>query len=190
MSNLTNFIIGAVIIGAIGSFSFAVAQNPAKPVKKVVASGPVVGSIAPDFTTTGALAGKSFNLNLKNKLKNGPLVLYFFPKVFTQGCTLEAHEFAEKSAEFKALGADIIGLSADNDADIARFSKEGCRDKFAVARATPEIIKAYNVGLVGKMMTNRTSFVIGKDGRIKFIHSNMDYKDHVKLTLEAVKALK
>lgn len=151
---------------------------------------PKVGDIAPLFKTKGALAGKPFDLDLAEQLKKGPLVLYFFPKVFTSGCTAEAHEFAERSAEFAKLGANVVGLSADDLEGLSKFSKEACRDKFAVAQATPDIIKAYDVKLPVVDRTNRTSFVIGQDGKIKFIHSEMDYKDHVKLTYEAVQKLK
>ncbi len=54
-----------------------------------------VGSTAPDFVTNGALGGKPFQVHLKNELKKGPVVLYFYPKAFTQGCTLEAHAFSD-----------------------------------------------------------------------------------------------
>ncbi|MBK6707638.1 MAG: peroxiredoxin [Sphingomonadales bacterium] len=153
-------------------------------------SAPVVGSIAPMFTTQGALAGKPFTLDLAEQLKKGPLVLYFFPKVFTSGCTAEAHEFAERSGDFAKLGANVVGLSADSIEELSKFSREACRDKFAVARATPEIIKAYDVKMPAIDMTNRTSFVIAQDGRIAFIHSDLDYQDHVRLTYEAVRKLK
>lgn len=153
-------------------------------------AAPKVGAIAPMFTTQGALAGKPFTLDLAEQLKKGPLVLYFFPKVFTSGCTAEAHEFAERSDDFAKLGAHVVGLSADSIGELSKFSREACRDKFAVARATPEIIKAYDVKMPVMDMTNRTSFVIAQDGRIAFIHSDMDYQHHVRLTYEAVRKLK
>ena len=58
-----------------------------------------IGTRAPEFTTTGALAGKPFKLDLTQQLKHGPVVLYFFPKAFTQGCTMEAHAFSDASSE-------------------------------------------------------------------------------------------
>jgi peroxiredoxin len=153
-----------------------------------------VGAKAPAFTARGALGGKLFTVNLAQALKRGPVVLYFYPKAFTQGCTLEAHAFAEATADFRKAGATVIGLSNDDFATLQRFSTEECRDKFAVASATPGIVKAYDVDLVreGKSTgyTKRTSYVIGQDGRIKLVHSDMDYKDHVRLTLDAVRALK
>lgn len=151
---------------------------------------PKVGDLAPTFVTTGALAGKAFELDLAEQLKKGPIVLYFFPKAFTSGCTAEAHEFAEREADFAKLGASVIGMSADGQEQLAKFSKEACRDKFPVAQATPDIMQAYGVKLPVMDMTNRTSFVIAQDGKIQFIHSDMDYKDHVKLTYEAVQKMK
>src|SRR3954468_960083 len=82
------------------------------------------GAKAPDFTTSGALAGKPFKLHLKEQLRHGPVVLYFFPNAFTKGCTLEAHAFSEAAPDFKKLGARVIGMSADNYADPARFATE------------------------------------------------------------------
>lgn len=153
------------------------------------------GAKAPTFVARGALAGKVFSVNLAAALKKGPVVLYFYPKAFTQGCTLEAHAFAEASADFRKAGATVIGMSNDDLPTLQKFSTEACRDEFAVASATPAIVKAYDVALVGKDgkatgLTKRTSYVIGQDGRVKLVHSDMDYKAHVKMTLDAVKGLK
>jgi peroxiredoxin Q/BCP len=153
-----------------------------------------VGAKAPAFTTQGALAGKDVPLDLRRALRKGPVVLYFYPKAFTQGCTLEAHAFAEATPEFAKYGATVIGLSADDLPTLRKFSTEECRDKFTVGMATPGIVKSYDVALkragVSAGMTDRTSYVIAPDGRIAFVHSDLDYRDHVTQTLAAVKALK
>lgn len=153
-----------------------------------------VGAKAPGFATQGALAGKAFAFNLAPALRKGPVVLYFYPKSFTQGCTLEAHAFAEAMKDFKAAGATVIGLSADSLETQIKFSTQECRDAFPVGIATPAIVAAYDVALkradLPPGLTTRTSYVIGRDGRIKLAYSNMDYRDHVKSTLEAVRALK
>ena len=73
-----------------------------------------VGAQAPDFSTMGAVGGKPFKLHLKDQLKHGPLVLYFFPKAFTQGCTLEAKAFADAMPQFRKAGARVVGMSADD----------------------------------------------------------------------------
>ncbi len=148
-----------------------------------------VGHTAPDFRTMGALNGKPFRLHLAEQLKNGPVVLYFYPKAFTKGCTLEARAFSEASPQFKAAGARVIGLSADDLPTLKRFSVEHCRGKFPVAMATPAMIRDYDVKLPVVGMSNRTSFVIARDGRITFVHSDLDWKDHVAKTLAAVRAL-
>jgi peroxiredoxin len=151
------------------------------------------GAKAPMFATQAALGGKTFGFNLRTALAKGPVVLYFYPKAFTKGCTLEAHAFAQASDEFKALGATVIGVSNDDIATLKRFSTEECRSKFAVAAANPKIVAAYKAALVmdGKDtgLTERTSYVIDQRGRIVFVHSDLDYKDHVRLALDAVRKL-
>ena len=150
-----------------------------------------VGAEAPDFTTTGAIAGKPFKLQLKDQLRNGPVVLYFFPKAFTKGCTLEAHAFSEATDEFKQAGARVIGLSTDDLPTLQKFSVEACRNAFPVATASPATVKAYDVELKQKPgLTDRTSYVIDRSGRIAYVHSDLDYSQHVAKTLAAVKALK
>lgn len=160
-----------------------------------------VGAQAPDFTAQSAMAGKVQSFNLRTALRRGPVVLYFFPKAFTQGCTLETRAFAEATDQFAAAHATVIGMSADDLPTLQRFSTEECRSKFAVAAATPAIVRSYDVAM--KMdqipaerraqmpagMTGRTSYVIAQNGRITMVHSNLDYRDHVRLTLEAVQAL-
>jgi thioredoxin-dependent peroxiredoxin len=149
------------------------------------------GAKAPNFTTQGAIAGKPFRLNLAEQLKHGPVVLYFYPKAFTKGCTLEAHAFSEAAKDFKKAGARVIGMSADDLPTLEKFSVEGCRNSFAVATATPEVIKAYDVALKQKPeMTDRTSYVIDRSGKIVFVHSDLDWSQHVSKTLAAVKGLK
>ena len=149
------------------------------------------GAQAPDFTTSGALAGEPFRLHLREQLRHGPVVLYFFPRAFTQGCTLEARAFSQAAIEFRQLGARVIGMSADDYATLARFSREECRDAFPVATASPATVKAYDVLLKpDAQLTNRTSYVIAPDGTILHAHSEMDWRNHVSSTLAAVKAWK
>lgn len=160
-----------------------------------------VGAAAPNFTAQSAMAGKVESFNLRTALRRGPVVLYFFPKAFTQGCTLETHAFADAMDQFAAAHATVLGMSADDVPTLQRFSTEACRSKFPVAAATPAIVQSYDVAM--KMdqlpperraqmpagMTGRTSYVIAPNGHITFVHSNLDYRDHVRLTLEAVQAL-
>ena len=150
-----------------------------------------VGAKAPEIVTTGAVGGKPFKLDLQRELRKGPVVLYFFPKAFTKGCTLEAHAFSEAAAEFHKAGAQVIGMSADNLPTLEQFSVKECRSAFPVATATPATIRAYDVAFdKAPGLTNRTSYVIGRDGRVVMVHSDLDWSQHVAKTLAAVRALK
>lgn len=148
------------------------------------------GTAAPAFATRAALAGKEFGFSLSAALVKGPVVLYFYPKAFTQGCTLEANAFAKAMPQFKAAGATVIGMSGDDIETLKRFSREECRDAFAVGVASPKVITAYDVAMGASGLSTRTSYVIARDGRIVAVHSNADYRGHVEKTLAAVRALR
>lgn len=150
-----------------------------------------VGEKAPDFTTVGAVGGKDFKIHLAEMLKHGPVVLYFFPKAFTSGCTAEAHAFSESIGEFKKAGAQVIGMSGDDLATLHQFSEKECRSAFPVATATPVLQKEYDVAWAAHPgITTRTSYVIGRDGKIVMVHDDLDFSQHVAKTLAAVRALK
>jgi peroxiredoxin len=147
------------------------------------------GANAPDFTTEATLAGKPFKFALADALKKGPVVLYFYPAAFTSGCTVEAHDFAEATPEFQALGATVIGVSHDDIDTLNRFSVTECRNKFAVA-ADPDqhIMKEYEaVLMIRPSMADRTSYVISPEGKILYSYSALNPDQHVANTLAAVK---
>jgi peroxiredoxin len=150
-----------------------------------------VGDKAPDFNTMGAVGGKEFKLHLADMLKKGPVVLYFFPKAFTSGCTAEAHAFSASIADFKKAGAQVVGMSGDDLKTLHDFSTKECRSAFPVATATPAIQKEYDVAWAAHPgITTRTSYVIGKSGKIVMVHDDLDFSEHVAKTLAAVKSLK
>jgi peroxiredoxin len=145
------------------------------------------GTPAPDFTTQATLAGQPFTFSLADALKTGPVVLYFYPAAFTKGCTIEAHEFAEATAQFKALGATVIGVSHDPIDTLNKFSVSECRNKFAVASdADHKISKAYDATLFMTPYSSRTSYVISPQGKIIYAYSALDPDKHVANTLAAV----
>ena len=168
-------------------FAFVAASLTAAPASAALK----VGERAPDFTTTGAVGGKEFKLDLKKQLKKGPVVLYFFPKAFTSGCTAEAHAFSSSIGEFKKAGAQVIGMSGDDLKTLHDFSTKECRSAFPVATATPEIQKEYDVAWAAHPgITTRTSYVIDRSGKIVMVHDDLDFSQHVSKTLAAVEALK
>jgi len=160
----------------------------------LVASAPAlaalpVGATAPDFSTQGAMAGKTFQFSLAQSLKKGPVVLYFFPAAFTSGCTIETKAFADASESFHKAGATLVGVAADPIEKLQRFSTEACRSKFSVAVASAQMIADYDVKLPLMGRSNRTSFVIGKNGKIAYVLSEMKPDGHITGTLSAVRAL-
>jgi peroxiredoxin len=150
------------------------------------------GDVAPDFTLPSAVGGKDSSFSLAEQLKKGPVVLYFYPKSFTRGCTIEAHEFAEHSADFEAAGASLLGVSSDTIEVQREFSTKECRDKFPVG-ADPSLttIKAYDAkrekpGASGETLADRISYVI-VDGKILFALTDSNPVKHVESTLEFVR---
>jgi peroxiredoxin Q/BCP len=148
-----------------------------------------IGTRAPDFTTQASLGGKVFTYSLADALKNGPVVLYFYPAAFTKGCTIEAHNFAEAIDKYKALGATVIGVSHDNIDKLNKFSVSECRSKFPVASdADQRIMKAYDAILAAKpQYANRTSYVIVPDGKIIYTYTDLHPDKHVENTLAALR---
>ncbi len=149
-----------------------------------------VGAMAPDFSAQASQAGKQFPFKLSDALKKGPVVLYFFPAAFTSGCTIEAHEFAEASEDYKKLGATLIGVTAGNIDRLTEFSVSECRSKFPVA-ADPgaKIAESYKSTLaIYPGHSDRTSYVIAPDDKVIFVYSNLGADQHVAKTLDAVKA--
>ncbi|MFA7280611.1 MAG: peroxiredoxin [Sterolibacterium sp.] len=148
-----------------------------------------VGEQAPDFSAEASLGGKVFQFQLSTALKQGPVVLYFYPAAFTPGCTVEAHNFAEAIDQYRALGATVIGVSNDAIDTLNKFSVSECRGKFAVAADVGKnIMKSYDAAL-GFMTpyANRTSYVIAPDGKIIYTYTDMSPDQHVANTLAAVR---
>ena len=76
------------------------------------------------FTAKASLAGKEFNYSLADELKKGPVVVYFYPSAYTQGCNIQAHTFAENMEAFNAAKATVIGVSLDSIARLNDFSAD------------------------------------------------------------------
>ena len=168
------------------------------------------GEAGPDFSAKASLAGKEFAFSLKDALKKGPAVVYFYPSAYTQGCDLEAHTFAENKDKFDAAGATIIGVSADNIERLNQFSADPayCAGKFPVASdADGKISASYKLNMgaaragfkdvrgveIGHGFIERTTFVIGKDHKVVATLSSADDKltpdQHVTKALEIVQKL-
>ena len=148
-----------------------------------------VGDKAPDFAIDAALGGNVFKFKLADELKKGPVVLYFFPAAFSAGCTIEAHQFAEATDQYKALGASVIGVSHDDLDALKKFSIAECRSKFPVGADTDQrVMKSYDSVLaLMPDYANRTSYVILPNGTILYQYTSLNPFKHVNNTMSALK---
>ena len=165
------------------------------------------GDKAPDFTAPASLAGKEFNFALKDALRKGPVVVYFYPAAFTGGCNLQAHAFSENSDKFAAAGASIIGVSLDKIVTLNQFSADPqyCAGKIPVASdADGKIAKSYDLQVrdakpgakntrgdeIDHGFAERTTFVVTPNGTVAATISNLSPADNVAKALEAVQLAK
>jgi len=164
------------------------------------------GDSAPDFTTQASLAGKEFKFSLKESLKKGPVVVYFYPSAYTQGCNLQARTFSVNQEKFAAAGASIVGVSLDSIERLNKFSAdpEYCAGKFPVASdANGSIAKSYDLSVreiaglkdtkgneVDHGLAERTTFVVTPDGKIAAAIGGIKPDENVMKALEAVQQLK
>ncbi len=148
------------------------------------------GASAPEFQVNAALKGEMIRVRLSDMLRQGPVVLYFYPKAFTSGCTIEAQLFAENMSDFQANGATVIGMSGDDIDTLKKFSAGPCGGKFAVAADEDQsVMKSYQaVHRLFGSFANRVSYVITPDRKILFVYDGSDPEQHVSRTLAAVKA--
>lgn len=147
------------------------------------------GEQAPDFS--GLLAdGKQFRLRDWRGKRH--LILYFFPKDFTPGCTKEACEFRDRRTEIQALDAEIVGVSLDSAEKHGKFAEAYNLPYPLVADPDAKIAAAFGVARFGGWLpSKRVTFVIGKDGIVKHvIQSELNINKHIDEALTALKTLR
>jgi peroxiredoxin Q/BCP len=169
------------------------------------------GQKAPDFKAQASLAGKEFTFSLRKALKKGPVVVYFYPSAYTQGCNVQAHYFAENIEQFTAAGASVIGVSLDSIQRLNDFSAdpEYCAGKLPVASdASGKIAKSYGLKVVdsfagkaaatmkdsrgveiGHSFAERVTFIVTRDGKVSAVIGSVGPIDNVKQALAAVQQL-
>ena len=164
------------------------------------------GDAAPEFTAQASLAGKASDYSLKDALRKGPVVVYFYPSAYTKGCNVQAHAFAESHEKFAAAGASIIGVSLDSIQRLNDFSKdpEYCNSKFPVASDVGgKIAKSYDLSVqqgraglkdtrgvdIDHDFAERTTFIVSPDGHVAATIGGMSPQANVEKALEAVQAL-
>jgi peroxiredoxin len=184
--------------GLLAAAAIAVALPAAAALKE--------GDKAPEFQAPASLAGKAFGYSLKDALKKGPVVVYFYPSAYTGGCNVQAHAFAVNQEKFAAAGASIVGVSLDSIARLNDFSAdpEYCAGKIAVASdAGGRIAKSFELAVrdatpgrkdtrgvdIDHGFAERTTFIVTPNGKVAAVLGNLAPAANVEQALAAVQKL-
>lgn len=165
------------------------------------------GDAAPDFKLQASQTGKAFSYALKDALKKGPVVVYFYPSAFTAGCNIQAHAFASNVEKFAAAGATIVGVSLDSISRLNDFSADPqyCAGKIPVASdADGQVARAFDLSVteipagrkdtrgveIDHARTDRTTFIVTPDGRIAATVGGVSPDANVQQALDVVQGLR
>jgi thioredoxin-dependent peroxiredoxin len=189
--NIKSLLLGAAAMALVSTAALAALQP---------------GTAAPPFTAQASKSGKSFHYSLRNALRHGPVVVYFYPSAYTRGCDIEAHTFSTEIAKFTAAGASVVGVSLDSISRLNDFSKDPnfCAGNFPVA-SDPDghIAKSYDLMVgaaragaqdvrgqeIGHGFAERTTFIVQPNGTIAATIGGVAPADNVEKALAAVQAL-
>jgi len=145
-----------------------------------------IGDRAPDFSL---LDEHGLPVNLKDYLGKKAVVLYFYPKDFTPGCTAEACSFRDNYKPYQDKGAVVIGVSLDSVESHLKFSEKYALPFAILSDSSKQVAKAYGVLGVGGFLAKRVTFIIDKDGKITHVFLKVDVKQHSEEVLKALDEL-
>jgi peroxiredoxin Q/BCP len=144
------------------------------------------GDLAPDFTLP---ADDGSEVTLSEVLGDGPVVLFFYPKAMTPGCTAESCHFRDLGREFTEAGATRLGISADPVDKQQRFSAEHGFDYRLLSDTDRKVAKAFGVKRPGPLLSKRSTFVIDQDRiLLAVISSEINMDKHADEALAALAA--
>ena len=145
-----------------------------------------IGEKVPNFK---ALTQSGETVRLSDYLARGPVVLFFYPKAMTPGCTKENCHFRDLQAEFDAAGATRLGISADKPDLQAKFATKYGLDFPLLSDADGSIARAFGASRKGPLFNRRISFVIGADGTLlDIIKSELNMQIHADRALEILRS--
>jgi len=164
------------------------------------------GVAAPDFSAQASLAGTEFTYSLKDNLAKGPVVVYFYPSAYTQGCNVQAHTFAINMEKFKTAGATVVGVSLDSIDRLNKFSADPdyCAGKLpVVSDADGSIAESYDLQIrdvregaldtrgesINHGFAERTTFVVGTDGKVIGTVGGVSPEENVMKSLEIIQKI-
>ena len=145
-----------------------------------------VGDIAPDFTLPSSTGQEVHLASFHGK---NTVVLYFYPKDLTPGCTKEAQDFRDDYERFKKAGAVVLGVSVDDMTSHKQFSNKMNLNFPILSDVGGAVSRKY--GVMGWIMDKRVTYVIGRDGKVKLVYPEVDQElaTHSKTVLKAVQGL-
>jgi peroxiredoxin Q/BCP len=164
------------------------------------------GAMAPDFTAPASLDGKEFTYSLADVRAEGPVVVYFYPSAYTQGCNIQAHTFAINMSKFRAAGGSVVGVSLDSIDRLNDFSAdpEYCAGELpVVSDVDGSIAASYNISVRGNMLgfkdsrgndidhgfAERTTFIVDEDGKVVATIGGVAPDENVMQSLAVIETL-
>jgi thioredoxin-dependent peroxiredoxin len=144
-----------------------------------------VGDQAPDFTLQDS---ENNSFTLSSYQNNSPVVIYFFPKANTSGCTKQACGIRDDYSKFEENGINIFGVSVDSKADIKEFVEDYSLNFPLLSDESKEVAKTYGV-LNNIGMASRITFIVNKEGKLAYIIKDVDIKSHANQVFELAKEL-
>jgi peroxiredoxin Q/BCP len=146
-----------------------------------------VGDTAPDFEGPSS---KNSVIRLKDYLGKKNVVLYFYPKDDTKGCTIEACSFRDKLQPIRALWTEVIGVSVDSVESHKRFSEKNGLNFPLISDEDMQISRAYGVLSEDRSHAERTTFIVDKKGKIAKVFTGVDVTKHTHEVIDALRHLK
>ncbi|MFO7701916.1 MAG: peroxiredoxin [Psychroflexus maritimus] len=146
-----------------------------------------IGDIVPNFKSKNQ-DGEEFNS--AEIIGKKPVVIFFYPKDFTPGCTKEACNFRDAYQDFQDYGAEVIGISGDSEKSHQRFAKKHQLPYTLLSDSSGKIRKKFGVkkSLLG-LVPGRETFVLDKNGMLQMRFNNLDANRHMKKALQKIKEL-
>ncbi len=143
-----------------------------------------IGDTIPDFKLTDQNGNEFDSTSVKGKQK---LVIYFYPKNFTPGCTKEACSFRDSYEEFKSLGATVIGISSDSKTSHERFASKYNLPFVLLSDENGKVKRKFGVknNFLG-LLPGRETYVVDKNGKVIYVFNSMNAERHIFKALEVL----
>jgi len=146
-----------------------------------------VGEMAPDFSL---MDDKGRPVTLKEFLGKKVVILFFYPKDMSPGCTAEACSFRDDYKSYEERGAVVIGVSLDSVESHSKFSQKYNLPFAILSDKGKEVARAYGALGIGGLLAKRWTFIINKEGKISHIFTKVDVRKHSEEVLKALEELK